>query len=397
MTLLLFDLNPTGHHPGYLQHLIRYWSASRWDAQRGRLVVVVSADFSQRHPAIARLAANTEGAELKPISADEQAKILAKTSFLARMAAEWRLMVACASRERADHVLLMYLDQFQLAMLTEKGPYCAFSGILFRPTLHYTKLGHPPVGWRERLRELRKSATIRVALRHPRLRTLFSSDPYSLPVLARFAPRVRFVHLPDPVQVYPVGTDVVTTLTAENRLSADRKTLLMFGHLDSRKGIRCLQKALALLPEETRRKLTLWLVGPLEEDQRRYVEKMEILPGLEVRRHHDFVPDEQVQTYFQAADGVLALYQRHVGGSAVLVRAAAAGKPALASNYGLVGQLVRENSLGLALDATDPAAIAATMTQFLETPSLGNPEQMRNFARLNQASEYAQVIFESLL
>lgn len=392
MTLLLFDLNPTGHHPGYLQHLIRYW-----DVQRGRLVAVVSADFPEKHPAIARLAAATEGAELKPVSADEQAKILAKTSFLARMAAEWRLMVAYASRELADHVLLMYLDQFQLAMLTEHGPDCSFSGILFRPTLHYPKLGHPPVGWREHVRELRKSATIRLALKHPRLRTVFSSDPYCLPVLARFASRVRFVHLPDPVQVYPVGAGDVAALTAENCLPAERKTLLLFGHLDSRKGIRCLQKALALLPEETRQKLTLWLVGPLEEDQRRYVEKMENLPGLAVRRHHNFVPDEQVQPYFQAADGVLALYQRHVGGSAVLVRAAAAGRPALASDYGLVGQLVRENGLGLALDATDPAAVAAAVARFLETPSLGNPEQMRNFANLNRASEYARVIFESLL
>ena len=93
---------------------------------------------------------------------------------------------------------------------------------------------------------------------------------------------------------------------------------------------------------------------------------------------------------------MLALYQRHVGGSAVLVRAAAAGKPALASDYGLVGQLVRENGLGLALDATDPAAVAAAVTRFLESPPLGNPEQMRNFAELNRASEYARVIFEAI-
>lgn len=391
MTLLLFDLNPTGHHPGYLQHLIRYW-----DARRGRLVVVVSADFPQRHPAIARLAANTAGAELKPISVEEQVRITTKSSFLAKMASEWRLMVAYASREGADHVLLMYLDQFQVAMLTEPGPGCPFSGILFRPTLHYARLGHPPVGWRERLRELRKSLLLRVMLRHPRLRTVFSSDPYCLPVLQRFAPRVRFRHLPDPVQVYPVWETGVAALKAASRLPTDRKTLLLFGHLDSRKGIRCLQKSLTQLPESTRQRLTLWLVGPLEDDQRRYVEKMESLPGLEVRRHHEFVPDEQVQTYFQAAEGVLALYQRHVGGSAVLVRAAAAGKPALASDYGLVGQLVRENALGLALDATDPAAVAAAVTRFLESPALGNPEQMRNFADHNRASEYARVIFEAI-
>ena len=392
MTLLLFDLNPTGHHPGYLQHLIRYW-----DADYGRLVAVVSLDFPEKHPDIAALTARIPGAELRPIRPDEGAALAVIPNFLKRMAAEWRLMVTYAELEEADHVLLMYLDQFQLALFTEKGPHCPVSGILFRPTLHYPALGHPPLGWRERVRELKKKATLRLALRNRRLHTVFSSDSFCFDALRRFAPRLRYVALPDPVQVYPVEEATAIRLQMRADLPPDRKTLLLFGHLDSRKGLGPLAAALAQLPEATRERLTIWLVGPLEKSQEPFEKKMTELPGLEVRRHHDFVPDERIQAYFQAADGILALYQRHIGGSAVLVRAAAAERPALASDYGLVGQLVRTHGLGLALDATRPAAIARALTEFLETDPLGNPEQMRNFATQNRASEYARVIFEALV
>ncbi|MCY7351239.1 MAG: hypothetical protein LH606_11320, partial [Cytophagaceae bacterium] len=115
MTLLLFDLNPTGHHPGYIQHLIRYWRA-----ERGQLLAVVSADFPEKHPDIAQLAAQTPGAKLLPISSEETRKLAAESSFVKRMTLQWRLMVAYAHRHHADHVLLMYLDQFQVALFTQK-------------------------------------------------------------------------------------------------------------------------------------------------------------------------------------------------------------------------------------------------------------------------------------
>lgn len=392
MTLLLFDLNPTGHHPGYLQHLIRYWRA-----ENGLLLAVVSADFPHKHLAIAALADQTAGVALRPISAPETEQLATESTLLARAAAEWRLMVAYATREGASHVLLMYLDQFQMALLTEKAPPCPVSGILFRPTLHYAALGYPPVGLPERLRELRKRTLLRLVLRRRRLHTVFCLDPYCLPTLRQWSRHTRFVFLPDPVEAYPVTERDVLLLREKAELDASRKTLLLFGHLDGRKGLEPLAEAVARLPEATRRALTLWLVGPLEDDQAGFVEKLAALPGLHLRRHHRFVPDEHIQAYFGAADGVLALYQRHVGMSAVLARAAAAGKPVLASDYGLLGQLVREKALGLTVDAASPEAIAHTLQGFAETPRLGNPEQMHNFAELNRASEYARVIFESLI
>ena len=392
MTLLLFDLNPTGHHPGYLQHLIRYWNA-----KNGALLAVVSADFPEKHPGIVALTTRTPGVELRPISAEESQQVAGEATFLARMAAEWRLMAAYARRERADHVLLMYLDQFQMALLTEKAPPCPVSGILFRPTLHYAALGHPPATLAERLRELRKKTLLRLMLRRRRLRTVFCLDPYGLDALRSLSRTTRFVYLPDPVEAHPVAVSEVMTLRERAELAPSRKTLLLFGHLDSRKGIEPLAEALTQLPEQTRTALTLWLVGPLEDDQVGFVEKIAGLPGLHLRRHQRFVPDEHIQAFFGATDGVLALYQQHVGMSAVLVRAAAAGKPVLASAYGLVGQLVREKNLGLVLDATAPEAVAAALQTFADDSSLGNPEQMRNFAELNRASEYARVIFDSLL
>lgn len=394
MTVLLFDLNPTGHHPGYIQHLIRYWPSGR-----GRLLAVVSADFPAKHPDIARLAAQTPGTELIATSTEETQKIAAGSSFIKRMTLEWRLMVAYAHRCRADHVLLMYLDQFQVALFTEKAPSCPVSGILFRPTLHYKTFSPHRSTWKDALREIRKNGLLRLALRNRRLQNVFCLDPYCVPYLHRFNPKLRVLHLPDPVEIYPGSEKEIVALRASTGVGSSRKILLLFGHLDGRKGLGPLTEALGQLPDAIINQLGVWLVGPLESDQQVHIQALKSLSAnrsLQLWQHHQFVPDTQIQAYFGAADGVLALYQQHVGMSAVLVRAAAAEKPILSSDYGLIGQLVREKDLGLALDSVSPPAIAQAVRTFVEQPRLGNPEQMRNFARQNRASEYARVIFESL-
>ncbi|MCY7349455.1 MAG: glycosyltransferase, partial [Cytophagaceae bacterium] len=318
-----------------------------------------------------------------------------------RMTLQWRLMVAYAHRHHADHVLLMYLDQFQVALFTQKAPPCPVSGILFRPTLHYKTFDSidKPI-WKDWLWNWRKRITLQLAFRNRRLHTVFSLDPYSLESLRPFNHNVHVVHLPDPVEVSLVSPEEATALRTANGVDSTRNVLLLFGHLDIRKGLGPLAQALTQLPDTILRQLSIWLVGTLESDQIPYAEAIESLTatrGLQVWRCHSFVSEPFAQVCFAAADGILALYQRHVGMSGILVLAAAAGKPILASDYGLLGELVRRKQLGLAFDTTSPATIAEALTTFTKNPLLGNPEQMRNFASQNRTSEYARVIFGSIL
>ena len=82
--------------------------------------------------------------------------------------------------------------------------------------------------------------------------------------------------------------------------------------------------------------------------------------------------------------------------SAVLVRAAAAGKPVLSSDYGLMGQLVKTQQLGQAVDAESPVAVADALATFGQATWPADPAAMQHFAEQNQASQYARTIYDTL-
>jgi len=81
-----------------------------------------------------------------------------------------------------------------------------------------------------------------------------------------------------------------------------------------------------------------------------------------------------------------------------LLLAAAAGKPVLSSDYGLMGELVRRYQLGLAVDSTVPRELAQALSRCLvDTPEmLGDRAQMRTFAEQNSVGRYASTIFRYL-
>jgi glycosyltransferase involved in cell wall biosynthesis len=394
--LILFDLNPTGHHPGYLQHLIVY---ARERAGRVALDVVVSADFPDRHPDIVALA-QVPGVTLLPITASEQRQVT-EGSFLKRMQAEWSLCCAYARQRRADQILLMYVDQFQLALLTGPKAPCPVAGIYFRPTFHYPRFANYRAGsWKERLRETRKQVLLRLALWRSDFGTLFCLDPFSVDAIRPWHPAT--VHLPDPVEIYPHTSDEQARVRDRLAVEPGRKAALIFGLLDERKGIAPLVQALGYLTDAEQRQLALVLVGPMPEYVRTELDPLLTEAAgrypVQLIRYHDFVPDDQIQPYFAAADFVLALYQQHVGMSAVLVRSAAAGRPVLSSDYGLMGELVTRRGLGLTTDAANPAAIADALRRMLTGGTgVARAAGMAEFAEQNRAARYAQTIFDTLI
>ncbi len=394
--LILFDLNPTGHHPGYLQHLVVH---AQQHADSCFLDVVVSADFPDRHPDIVGLATNAR-INFLPITADEQRQV-SEGSFLKRMQAEWKLCCDYARRRQADGILLMYVDQFQLALITGPKAHCPVAGIYFRPTFHYHRFANYRAGsWKERLRELRKQVLLRLALWRSDFGTLFCLDPFSVEAIRPWHAATRY--LPDPVEIYPHTPEELQTIRERLAVEPGRKAALVFGLLDERKGIAPLLQALGYLSETEQRQLALVLVGPMPEYVRAELDPLlaEAVTRYPIQlvRYHEFVSDAQIQPYFAAADFVLALYQQHVGMSAVLVRSAAADKPVLSSDYGLMGELVGKRGLGRAVDATNPAAIAAELRYFLTTDvPPGSTPGRAEFAEQNRAARYAQTIFDTLV
>jgi glycosyltransferase involved in cell wall biosynthesis len=217
--------------------------------------------------------------------------------------------------------------------------------------------------------------------------------------LARWAPDTDVVPLPEPLTKYP-GEKAASPLLS--RVEDGRRRLVIFGSLDERKGIAVVLEALDGLPEASRKSIALLLAGRFDDTVRREVASRIGSHGageVQVIADDQRLPEESIQPLLRACDLVMITYQRHVGSSGQLLRAAEAGTPVLASDYGLVGQLVRGHRLGLTVDSTSPLEIRRAIAAWLERPEAipFDSQQAALFAGQNTDDAFAETILSRIL
>jgi glycosyltransferase involved in cell wall biosynthesis len=418
---LLFELNPGGHHPGYLQHLVKYWCAQQFP---GHLDVLISREFAEKHPQIVALGNNQPKVKFIQITPEEQDQLFnseqLEHSFSGRIKRafqEYQILSRYTQALGTTHCFLMYLDTILLRLAISSKLSCRFSCIYFRPIFHYANFPSYTSEEREWLWRWRDRVCLPRLLKSPYLDTLFCLDPVVIEELNRMTKSAKAIHLPDPVQIYSYPENEIKQLKSSLAIEPGRKVFLLFGALSERKGLFKLLEAISLLARrgadsfaapnaiatltpELSQQLCLLLVGPITSRDRETLEAhLAKLPdSVQIIRIDRFIPDEEIQLYFHIADVILAPYQRHIGMSAILVRAATAQKPVLASNFGLMGEITRRYQLGLTVDSTIPAQIAEGLCRFLQTSpeALCNHSKMNQFAQTNRAELFAEKIFNCL-
>jgi glycosyltransferase involved in cell wall biosynthesis len=405
--IIVFELAYGGHYASYIRYLAEYWCQQEL---LGCLYFVVSPTFIQQHPDVIDLASNYPQQNLKfvAIAPEEEADLVPrKNSFdrAIRSFQEWNLLRKYARELAANHCLLLYFDSFQAAVASGANLDCSFSGIYFRPTFHYPTFADYAPSRKDRLQHIReKSIILPRVMRHPRLKNLFCLDPFAIEHFERFHSSVNPIHLPDPVPIKDISEPKQLEQFKHNLgIEPNRKVFLFFGALyDGRKGIKQVLEAISSLPFDLCQQICLLLAGQMFANNdspilKHIKELSESLP-VQIILRDEFIPEEDVHLYFQSADVILAPYLYHVGMSGTLVQAAAAEKPILASNYGLMGEITRRWELGLTVDSTNPSQIAEKITQFLEVgvDKIGDRAKMKDFARQNSSQNFAQTIFQNL-
>jgi glycosyltransferase involved in cell wall biosynthesis len=395
--IVVFNLYSGGHHPQHLECLAAYWAAHTPDAE---LHVVVSERHVRMHADTAARIAETPSTELHvmrlPDGFDES-----RSSSFARDRLHGRLAAHYIRLLHPDHFVLMLIDHAQLSLAVRlRFPWpVAISGIYFRPSFHYGSLGGPPQTSGDRVKGMVKQLVLRAALRNPHLRTLFSLDPFAVPYIERWSTHTEAVALPEPLEERQpaAGPSLL------DELEPGRRRLLIFGSLDERKGIGVVLDALQALPRQAQRELTLVLAGPVIGSGRvellARLREFDANSDVELRLQDSFIPESDVQRLLAGCDLSLLTYQRPVGSSGVLIRAAAAGIPVLSTDYGVVGEQVRRHQMGITVDTTDPNAIRDVIEAWVERPETipFDPEATAAFARRNTAELFAATIFSRLL
>lgn len=401
--LMLFDLALGGHHGNYIRYLINYWCEQNLS---GSLDIVVLPQFLDVHADVVEAIAQSRHPQIKliPITEAEVETLNSRKAVLSRVVRnfkEWDLYCRYASLLQATQSLIMYLDTCEIPLFVGKSSPCPFSGIYFRPTFHYRYF--PGYEWsgKSKLQQIRERLTLSRILQHPQLKTLFCLDTFAIKHIKQFSSQAKIIYLPDPVEVDNRDHPNVERIQANLGIEPHRQVFLLFGALDGRKGIYKLLEAVALLPDELCQKLCLLLVGGTNSYEQSQIETQVKTIGqhkpVQIIQRYQFVPEADVTAYFQLADLVLAPYQKHVGMSGILLLAAAANKPVLSSNYGLMGEMVRSYKLGYAIDSTIPNEIAKGLTYCMLSPDgLGDRVKMNHFCQQHSVENYTHLIFDNI-
>lgn len=362
--VLFLEPDRDGHPREWLQHLMRHM-VQQEDVERiwflvapelrQSLIAEIPEDLRQRVQMIA-------------LSAEERRlcthRRLAISGF-----ARWWVMRRYLIRTGAQAGYFLSLDHLSLPLalgLSAAGR--KLGGILFRPSVHYSRLGPTRPTGAERLRDLRKALLYRLMLLNPALHVVLTLDPFFPSFAAsHYLHGSKVRALPDPAHppISPGGLRSLPVTIPEGRV-----VLLLFGVLTARKGILHLMQALQLLEPATASRTAVVVAGKVAPDiGKPLTAQMERLrrdrPELWFHVEDRWLDSGEIGALVERCDVVLAPYQRFVGSSGVLLWAAGAAKPLLTQDYGLLGRLVQDHGLGLAADVTQPLQLALAIEQMV--------------------------------
>jgi glycosyltransferase involved in cell wall biosynthesis len=183
----------------------------------------------------------------------------------------------------------------------------------------------------------------------------------------------------------------LTSADAKRRLgmSENEKTLLFFGRITPYKGLEYLVAASRQILAEHKDYRVIIAGKPeaceeywntLQDELRQLVKQGRVL------LHPDFIPDDEIEIYFKAADALVLPY-REIYQSGVLFLAYSFGLPVLAADVGSLKDDIVEGETGFVFRAQDETDLARTIKQYFASDLYANLNDRRAGIR-KYASEH---------
>jgi glycosyltransferase involved in cell wall biosynthesis len=406
--LTLFEFWPSGHTPNYVRLIIEAYRKHRV----GCLRVIVSRRFLDQHQFVFDGFENLPGSPVRWVALDgvDEAALNAGHAYFAGIGPKlehlptlhWELVVKYGRRFPSRHILLMNLDLYPLALSTGRPAPADFSGIFFLPHFHYRCASTDRPHWPSVAYSLQERLALRL-LNHPQLRIAFFLDPNVANSLKGKC-TAQVVHLRDPVRLPQNHATHADKVGARLRLGIPdgRRLFLFFGDIGGRKGLWELIHSLSALTTEEMQHICLAIVGYAEPHFEQHLaptlERLATATPLSITRRAAYVDEAELGDWFTATDVVLAPYINHVGMSGILLLAAAFRRPVISQDFGPMGRLTRDYRLGLAVNPSDPSALADAIRSFLgdTPPPAFDPEIAYALAKKQSHEKFTNALFEKL-
>lgn len=185
-----------------------------------------------------------------------------------------------------------------------------------------------------------------------------------------------------PLRVHPLPPPPVTPMAkvqAREQLgiAQDAVVFLFFGLIRPYKGVDVLLEAARLLPAD--QKWVLAIAGEVWGEASELTSRVaDPFWRSRLLWHPQWVPEEESQVWFSAADAVVLPYRKATG-SAVAAQALAYGLPLVATRTGGLEEVVEEGVNGLLAEPSDVLGLAQALERLLEP---GERERLATGARL---------------
>jgi glycosyltransferase involved in cell wall biosynthesis len=220
---------------------------------------------------------------------------------------------------------------------------------------------------------------------------------------------------PSKISVIPFGINntvpdtELTQVEARGRLglTMEQKVLLFFGNIAPYKGLHCLVDAFALLAKgEPNYRL---VIAGRPKGDTAYWQRIESTirennVGSRIIKRIEYVPDEDTEVYFKAADVVVLPYT-HVFQSGVLFLGYNFGLPVIASDVGSLSDDIIPGKTGFVCQPRDSADLANCIRRYFSSDLYKNldlrRQEIRDFASerysWGKVGEIARSVYQSLL
>jgi glycosyltransferase involved in cell wall biosynthesis len=179
--------------------------------------------------------------------------------------------------------------------------------------------------------------------------------------LNSFWPGSRYALVPHPV--YEIFGSSLPKATAKASLGiTDERVILFFGYVRRYKGLHTLLDAMPAILKSVRVKLLV--VGEFYDDEQKYRTQI-VEKGLQenVAVHSDYVPNEEVNKYFCAADVVVLPYVSATQSGIVQI-AYQFDKPVIATDVGGLSEVVLDGRTGFIVKPEVPGEVADAVVRF---------------------------------
>ncbi|KPA19753.1 glycosyltransferase family 1 [Candidatus Magnetomorum sp. HK-1] len=365
-SILIVDPQVEGHHLTWIGYITRVFFKHNFQ-------VTLLSDFREKSQELVKNAVNDITNEIRIVSAfNENGQYVGGNCF--------NSILKVMEKYSIDDVFMNELDLVASNCLRKAAIGCypppklkgILSGVYFRPRF----LSETHFSFSNKI----KSVGFKKLCQNQYFKHIFLMDEQQVARANLNFNKVGFHLLPDPWD----GDYSFKQRDAQEalKLPKNRFILLQFGIGTRRKGLHLVVEAMKNMPENT--PVFLLCAGKLSIDSELRSQLEELEKQNKAKILDRYVSQEEEKFCFCATDSVLLPYVEHFGSSAVLSRAAASGKPVIASDYGLTGWRVCNYELGLSFKSNDAESLRIAIDQMLNMN-----EKDRNVFH-HHALDYAQ-------